>query len=317
MVETLSKHTVMKNINELPQTTYERLEYLEFMLRFRGWVSRADLKDRFGISDAGATRDIRLYRDISNGGEKKPDINTSLNNTTKKYELLENTFEPVFSLTIQQAFAKIRKEEFSEALNLTGSDGILTPPRIGLPDINILSCITRAISGGHALDVKYWAVKNGFSEKSLIPHAIFDNGVHWYLRAYDRKKSEFRAYALTRFVDVKIDSNILPDTNRRMEDHQWNRMVKLELVAHPNKNNVKQPKAIEHDFRMKDGKLEVSCRAVVAGYWLALWNVDCTEDHSLEGYQYQLWLQNHNTLYDVESREIAPGLAKYKKNEDK
>jgi predicted DNA-binding transcriptional regulator YafY len=302
----------MININELPQTTYERLEYLEFMLRFRGWISRTDLKDRFGISDAAATRDIRLYRDICNA-DSKQDRNTTLNNTSKKYELLDGTFKPLFALNIQQAFSKIRKEKFSEALNLTGSDGILTPPRIGLPDISIIASITRAIANGSTLFVKYWAVKNGYSEKYLIPHALFDNGMHWYLRAFDRDNKQFRTYSLTRFVNAEIDNNYESNQTKKIEDHQWNRMVKLVLVPHPNRANVREPKAIEHDFRMNNGKLEISCRAVVAGYWLTLWNVDCTEDHSLEGYQYQLWLENHNTLYDVESRKIAPGLSEYPK----
>jgi hypothetical protein len=88
-------------------------------------------------------------------------------------------------------------------------------------------------------------------------------------------------------------------------------MVSLELIPHPNRKNVPHPETIDHDFKMKDGMLKLMVRAAVAGYWLHHWNVDCTENHRLEGYDYQLWLQNHQTLYDVESRGIAPGLSTY------
>lgn len=302
----------MRHINDLPRSTYERLEYLEFMLRFRGWVSRADLKERFGTSDAAATRDIRLYRDYSQN-ESKEDMNLVLNNVTKFYEIKGGTFKPLFKISIQQALAKIRKRKICEALNMESSDGVLTPPRLGLPTIENLSSITRSISNRTILITKYYSVKNGYSLKHLIPHSIFDNGSRWYMRAWDIKTESFRSYALSRFLDSEVSGTLDTHSNRKLLDNQWNRMVKLELVPHPNKTNVSCPQTIEHDFQMKGGCLQLSVRATIAGYWLALWNVDCTESHSLEGYQYQLWLKNHNTLYDVESRKIAPGLSDYPK----
>ncbi|MGF1729487.1 helix-turn-helix transcriptional regulator [Photobacterium kasasachensis] len=300
----------MRDINELPRSTYERLEYLEFMLRFRGWVSRADLKERFGTSDAAATRDIRLYRDYSQN-ESNEDLNLKLNNTTKYYEIKSGTFKPLFEITIQQVLAKIRKQKFCEALDMGSSNGVLTPPRLGLPTIENLATITRSISSRAVLITKYYSVKNGFSLKKLIPHSIFDNGTRWYMRAWDIEKKSFRSYALSRILSSEVSDTLDDHADLKLLDHQWNRMVKLELVPHPNKKNVSCPQTIEHDFQMKKGCLELSVRATIAGYWLALWNVDCTENHSLKGYQYQLWLRNHQTLYDVESRMIAPGLSDY------
>ena len=53
-------------------------------------------------------------------------------------------------------------------------------------------------------------------------------------------------------------------------------------------------------------------RAAMAGYLLRRWNVDCTERGSLEGAEYQLWLQNRFTLRDVDNLAIAPGYAEPK-----
>lgn len=294
----------MNSIDELPKNVYDRLEYLEFMLRFRGWVSRSDLTERFGLGEAAATRDIRLYREFS------PD-NLRLNQSSKKYEFVQEKFRPLFNLPVQSALSKLRKGNICDALGMSNSGGSLSPQRLVLPDVDLLATITRAISVGAQLRTDYRSVKNGQSVKNLVPHALFDNGIHWYMRAYDLDKNEFRTYALTRICEVEIDQQTNEFVDLKQKDFQWSRMVSLELVPHPNRKNVHQPETIEYDFKMKDGVLKLMVRAVVAGYWLHYWNVDCTEDHRLKGYNYQLWLRNHQTLYDVESRGIAPGLSSY------
>lgn len=298
----------MMSINEIAKNVHDRLEFLEFMLRFRGWVSRADLTERFGLKEAAATRDIRLYRDYAEN-------NMELNQRTKKYEILDDSFKPLFELTAQRALAKIRTEKICEALGMSDFDGVLCPPRLSLPCLDVLSNITRAISSGAHVNAQYFSVQNGHSEKHLFPQAIFDNGFNWYLRAFDTKKNEYRTYVLTRFLSVSVDTESELTPELKTKDFQWNRMVPLELVPHPNRKNVPCPETLIHNFRMKDGCLKIIVRAIVAGYWLRHWNVDCTEDHSLKGYNYQLWLRNHHTLYDVESRKIAPGLADYFEND--
>lgn len=298
----------MKELSELAKNVHDRLEYIEFMLRFRGWFSRADLTERFRLGEAAATRDIRLYKDYA-------EDNMTLEPSTKRYVLNESSFSPLFDMRAQTALSKLRTSKICEALGMAESDGVLCPPRLTLPDVNIISNITRAISSGSTLNTAYWSIKNGASDKTLIPHALFDNGVHWYMRAFDPRHNEFRSYALTRIEDAKVATQNTDINAATSKDHQWNRMVNLELAPHPNRKNVASPETVEHDFNMDEGFFSVSVRAVVAGYWLHHWSVDCTEDHSLEGYEYQLWLKNHNTLYDVDSRKIAPGLSDYNNND--
>jgi hypothetical protein len=294
----------MDSIDELPKNVYDRLEYLEFMLRFRGWVSRSDLTDRFGLGEAAATRDIRLYRELS------PD-NLKLNQSSKKYEILDEGFRPVFDLRVQSALSKLRGGKICDALGMGDSGGFLCPARLVLPDVDVLATITRAISVGAQLRTVYRSVQNGRSEKRLVPHALFDNGIHWYMRAFDLDKKKFRSYALTRICEVDIDRQVNESPDLKLKDFQWSRMVSLELIPHPDRKNVPEPETIDYDFKMKDGVLKLMVRAAVVGYWLHHWSVDCTEDHHLKGYDYQLWLRNHQTLYDVESRGIAPGLSTY------
>jgi len=83
-----------------------------------------------------------------------------------------------------------------------------------------------------------------------------------------------------------------------------NRIVELEIVPHP---SLKHPETIAMDYCMERNILQVNVRAAVAGYLLRRWNIDCSEQHSLKGNEYHLWLKNYPALYGVDNLVIAPG----------
>ena len=87
----------------------------------------------------------------------------------------------------------------------------------------------------------------------------------------------------------------------------------MEIVAHP---NLPYPETIEVDYAMQDAVLRVNVRAAVAGYVLRRWNVDCTQDHSLEGAECHLWLRNRPALYGVQNLMLAPGYTTEKASDD-
>jgi hypothetical protein len=87
-------------------------------------------------------------------------------------------------------------------------------------------------------------------------------------------------------------------------DIQWNRIVELDLVPHPNQDH---PEIIEGDYGMNGGVLHIKIRASIAGYVLRQLIVDCSPSHSLKGKEYRLWLRNHLALYGVSSAILAPG----------
>jgi hypothetical protein len=72
------------------------------------------------------------------------------------------------------------------------------------------------------------------------------------------------------------------------------------------------PVYFEIDYGTIDCMLNLNVRAALASYLLRRWNVDCTENASLKGGEYQLWLRNQQTLYGAEDLAIAPG---YKNND--
>jgi len=132
--------------------------------------------------------------------------------------------------------------------------------------------------------------------------------VHSTIR-HDRRSGEFRDFVLARIADARalIAERIgqVGDHETPVNDHQWNRIVDLELVPHP--ANVQHPDTIEAEYGMENGQLKVLVRAALAGYLLRRWNVDCTENHSLRGSEFHLWLRNRQALYGVTNLVLAPG----------
>jgi len=82
-------------------------------------------------------------------------------------------------------------------------------------------------------------------------------------------------------------------------------MTPLQIVPHP--KNVQHPTAIKMDYGMENGMLKLNVRAAMAGYLLRRWNVDCSNEVSLSGPEYQLYLKNTQTLYGAENLTISPG----------
>jgi hypothetical protein len=124
------------------------------------------------------------------------------------------------------------------------------------------------------------------------------------MRCRNFLREAFIDYVITRIVDAMISDSEPQEHETREADIQWNRIVEMELVAHP---RLPHPETIEMDYAMQEGVLKVNVRAAVAGYVLRRWNVDCTENHRLKGAEYHLWLRNRQALYGVQNLVLAPG----------
>ena len=279
-----------------------RLAFIDFLLLFKGAFSRGDLTNKFEMGMANATRDIALYRELAPN-------NSEFDNPSKFY-LQSKNFNPLFEHDARKTLVKL-------ANNISdGFDAICdiqfpveTPSQLNVPDIFIVARLVQAILNNKSVSVIYTSLSSGSASRELVPHSIVDNGLRWHVRAFDRKSSSFRDFVLTRISKVKLlddtDNNAPKQHEDKLEDHQWQRIMPLQLVPHP--NNVQFPTAIEMDYGMIDGVLNLNVRTALAGYLLRRWNVDCSENASLNGAEYQLYLQNRQTLFGADNLSIAPG----------
>jgi len=284
-------------IDALPQSRRERMAYIDFRLCFLGRVARADICNRFGVAPAVATRDLALYRSIA------PD-NLAIEQQSRQYVTAAG-FYPVFEHALDRVLVALScgfgELEQGPVAPLIASD---LPRPISCPDMDVLSCVSRAIHLGHALDITYHSNSSGYGRREIVPGALVDNGLRWHVRAYDRSHDGFRDFVLTRVESPKISLQPPAAGEQLDQDAQWTRLVDLELIPHP---GCRQPAVIERDFSMLDGVLRMRVRAANAGYVLRRWNVDCSAGHALSAHEHLLALRNPLSLYGVTSAVLAPG----------
>jgi hypothetical protein len=285
-------------MNEFNFAQKQRLAYIDFKLYFTGMVTRSEIVSHFELGLAAATRDLKIYK------EKAPE-NMVYNNVEKKY-FITTQFQPILKHDARRTLIKLANNisDGFDAISDT-SFPIESPNPLNVPDIDIIAKLSQAIINNKPISVIYTSLSSGSGARELVPHSIVDNGLRWHLRAFDRKSKSFRDFVLTRITKVTILAQTPSSKENKFEDHQWMRMVPLQIIPHP--NNVEHPKAIKLDFGMENGMLELNVRAAMAGYLLRRWNVDCSDSGSLSGPEYQLYLQNIQTLYGAENLAIAPG----------
>ncbi|HCA75007.1 MAG TPA: WYL domain-containing protein [Alteromonas sp.] len=280
----------------------QRLAYIDFCLMFKGVIYRQDLINRFEVGLSAGSRDFNLYKEMA------PD-NLEYDSREKRY-FQTSQFKPLFEHDAQRTLTKLAND-ISDGFDAIGDIHfpVEAPSSLNVPDIFIVAKLVQAILNNRAVSVIYTSLSSGSAARELVPHAIVDNGLRWHVRAFDRKSQSFRDFVLTRVSKVTLKSE--PAANELAEyDSEWHRMIPLQLVPHP--KNVSFPTAIEMDYGMENSQLLINVRAAMAGYLLRRWNVDCTERGTLEGAEYQLWLQNRFTLRDVDNLAIAPGYAEPK-----
>lgn len=282
----------------MTQSQRDRLAFLELRLRFVGEFRRQDLVERFGIQAAAATRDIGQYKEL---GPHNLDYDTK-----RKVYVRADWFRPVFDFAasrvltwLSQGFGDGEPMRVRQLVACEGSE-----LSINL-DLDMLSVLTRAIHKKAAVEISYRALSSGLTTREIVPFALADNGQRWHVRAFDRRSGDFRDFVLTRIADARSVAGAVQEHETADQDIQWNRVAEIELVPHP--ANVQHPDTIEAEYGMENGALRMRVRAAMAGYLMRRWNVDCTEDHSLKGAEYHLWLRNRQALYGVTNLVLAPG----------
>lgn len=285
-------------LSAMTQSQRDRLAFLELRLRFVGEFRRQDLVERFGIQAAAATRDIGQYKELA---PRNLDYDTK-----RKVYVRADWFRPVFDFAasrvltwLSQGFGDGEPIRVRQLVACEGSE-----LSINL-DLEMLSVLTRAIHKKTAVEISYRALSSGLTTREIVPFALADNGQRWHVRAFDRRSGDFRDFVLTRIADARSVAGAIQEHENADQDIQWNRIAEIELVPHP--ANVQHPDTIEAEYGMENGALRMRVRAAMAGYLMRRWNVDCTEDHSLKGAEYHLWLRNRQALYGVTNLVLAPG----------
>jgi len=284
-------------LDNLSLAQKERLAFIDFNLQFFGKISRSDLISRFKTGLAASTRDFAAYREVALA-------NLMLDHSTKQYWRTAR-FEPVFQFSSDAILQSLSKG-FSDGITaaVQPSSHCFEAVKLIHPNIHIIAALMRGIHNQVACKVKYVSISSGESTRTIVPHAIINNGHRWHVRAFDEKSHSFRDFVCTRFTQVTSTDDSAKGEQLASFDEQFNRLVTLVLMVHP---SIAHSQAIEMDYAMQNGEKLMQVPAALAAYILRHWQVDCSYEHRILNQGCQLALKNHEVLASIENPQLAPG----------
>jgi predicted DNA-binding transcriptional regulator YafY len=262
----------------------QRFEFLEWRAYWVGRVNRKDLEDEFSISTPQASLDFKRYQEAAPG-------NIEYNATEKTYIATE-AFRPRFlNLSAERYLLQLQAIR-SGALKKTDTWFDQLPPADAIPAIARgpeafnLKAIIRTIESRAAIDVNYRSLRR-VDVRTICPHAIAHDGHRWHVRALSIEHQDYRDYVLGRILSVSRQEPCRADA---ADDVEWNTFVTLRLIAHPDLS-PEQRATIQHDYRLRDGKLELEIRLALAFYFIRRHNLDLPAG-AIPPERAQLFLEN-------------------------
>lgn len=282
-----------KMIDSLKWSTRQRLQYIEVMAYYTGVITRSDVARAFGISDAAATKDLKLYGDL---------VPDNLHYRHNVFGFVPGeAFAPLFAnLSPAEVLPMIAANLAStsgpygdEAIYGIPIDTLPLPNR--LPDRAVLAQIIRAIRNHNKLVVSYHSLsgRGSSQERILEPHSLVNTGLRWHVRAYNEESYDFRDFVLSRFEDARMLAE--PAESSAQYDDDWMEMVTLKLAPHPGLNDQKRDILLT-DYRCEEGLIEIQVRRALIGYLLQRMTVDTTRDHSMNPEAHQLVVLNREEI---------------------
>ena len=112
----------------------------------------------------------------------------------------------------------------------------------------------------------------------------------------------YLTFALHRLIEVKLtDDPSIREHEKLTNDREWLRYINLKLKPHPENWTG--------DHTLKEEAIEIKVRSAMAGYFLRLWNIDCSIDKSIKDARFQYFLSNLDNLSKDKDLDLklAPG----------
>ena len=234
----------------------QRLLFIERLLFWRGTINRRDLCDHFGISMPQATKDLVSY--------------TTLNTGACQYDVRKKCY-----VASDRMEAVLHEPNFSEDMEVVGAAmldaatagefvlGFSRPRRVA--NLQLHRKLSLAACRGESVEVTYWSVNSGKSEKRrLSPRAFGFDGLRWHVRALCHRSEAFRDFVIGRFQSVGKPQ---PCVKSDVVDADWLEVETLEFQANPSLSKSRRT-ALEMDYGMEQGRLELSVRRAMQLYTL-------------------------------------------------
>ncbi|KVU98375.1 transcriptional regulator [Burkholderia ubonensis] len=240
-----------------------RLAFIDFRLRWEGRINRADLTDFFGISVPQASLDISRYTELA------PE-NLVYDRSSRVYQATAQ-FHPVHTATQPHRYLNELLASATGVLEREDSFIGWQPPIDSVPHpgrnvaCDMLSALLKAIRDASGLRIVYQSMSRlEPSIRAISPHAFAHDGFRWHVRAFCHSRAKFLDFVLGRILEVQ---EIEPVGRAASEDTEWNTILQLVIAPNPELSPGKR-RAIELDYGMNEGQMELKCRQALLFYTL-------------------------------------------------
>lgn len=273
--------------------TRQRLQYIEIMAWYAGVVTRSDVARAFGLSDPAATKDLKLYGDLTPG-------NLIYNHSVfgfvpgEGFSAVFADLAPAIVLPVIAANLAVANGPYGDTL-IYGLPTASLPLPARLPSPQTLAQLTRAIHGRRKLRVGYRSLsdRESHDRRVIEPHTLVNTGLRWHVRAYNEASCDFRDFVLSRVVEAEcLDT---PAESGEQYDDDWVETVSLRLAPHGGLDANKR-ESLLLDYGASGEVIELKVRRALLGYVLQRLGVDTTPDHALNPNACQLMLLNRDEI---------------------
>lgn len=187
-IQAQAKATVMRKMGIRINDKTERSMYIEYSLLFKGYASRSDLMDAFGVPAPTATRDLLEYSSDTDGN------NCEFDEKTKTHKI-KASFKKIYWNKWTKHTRLVKREKiYSNDDNVTYRFG-----RINSPSWFDLIPLIRAMFNKTACKIEYYTLDKGLTCRYVMPHSLMDDGLKMYIRLYDKENNVNKKAILKHF----------------------------------------------------------------------------------------------------------------------
>jgi hypothetical protein len=282
-----------KKTKQLNWSASRRNEFIEFRVFWHGRINRADLMDTFGISLQQASLDLTRYAE-------RWKRNLVYDKSQRAY-VRGKAFKPRFiTPSAEDYLAHLRAVDQGLVshdqswISVFPSYGATPTPARGVAP-ETLRDVLAAIHAPAALEITYQSMSRPEpSARWIEPHALAFDGFRWHARAFCQNDHVFKDFLLSRIVEIGAQG---PATADLHTDADWHNEAVLEIGPHPDLSPT-QRRAIEMDYGMEEGKVQIPVRRALLFYALKRLGLD-TDPAARPPQDQQIVLTNRDSIRGV------------------
>ncbi|HIF9503056.1 TPA: WYL domain-containing protein [Photobacterium damselae] len=258
----------------------ERMAYIDFKLRFTGFINRSDLNEMFGLAEAAASKMMTKYTALC--------PNNMSYNRSLRVNAITDDYSPLINIDAETALGMLANG-FNK--NKIMDRPMLPYARIGKVanqlDINTVAKITRAMSCGYAISTTYLSENSDYhDERIVVPIALLFDGKNWIFRAFckkDQTNGQFKNFNFSRATNViELKDELRKPQEELSQDKMWNTQIPLLLLPHPDRSESEK-ETIKADFGFNgESKLIVTERAALIWMLEKQWFIDARTNEDIE-----------------------------------